>query len=131
MTEKPPEQKPDDHEKRIKELEDLATTLRGENTTLKRQVQAYRMREKLPKAPKEPERKEEPKPEPAAEEKMPHYVGSWERFCPDCGEPNPAFKDETICDPKQGGCGMHLGAAAEVEKLKVCPNCGGRHARRL
>jgi hypothetical protein len=129
MTEKPVENKPDEHEKRIKELEDLATTMREENITLKRQVQAYKMREKLPKKPEPPTQIAPPTEEHKEEE--PHFVGPWQQYCPTCGDKNPAFKDETICNPEKGGCGMHLGAVAEVEKLIACPNCGGKHAARL
>jgi hypothetical protein len=134
MSEKLTENKPDEHEKRIKELEDLSTTMREENITLKRQVQAYKMREKLPK--REPASTEKPTTEKttvsaAQTEENPHFVGSWQQYCPTCGDKNPDFKDETICDPKNGGCGMHLGAIKDVEKLKACPNCGKTHARRI
>jgi hypothetical protein len=57
-------------------------------------------------------------------EGQPHYIGSWQRYCPTCGDQNPEFKDETTCD----GCGVHLGAKEVAEKLKACPNCGGHSA---
>jgi hypothetical protein len=57
-------------------------------------------------------------------EGTPHYIGSWQQYCPTCGDRNPDFKDETKCD----GCGVHLGAREVAEKLKACPNCGGHSA---
>jgi RNA polymerase subunit RPABC4/transcription elongation factor Spt4 len=61
----------------------------------------------------------------------PHFIGKFQQYCPTCGDKNPEFKDETVCDPKQGGCGYHLGAKLEAEKLKACPNCGGTKATNL
>lgn len=81
--------------------------------------------------PKEPEIKsDEPQTEP---EKAPgpHYVKPYDRFCTDCGGPNPTFKDEMICDKEKGGCGKHLGSVADVAKLKACPDCGGTSAKAL
>jgi archaellum component FlaD/FlaE len=99
-----------------------------------KQIAAYKMREKNPKitqqpltTEKKPSETQEHKHEEHKEEetsKPPHFVGSWERFCPECGLENPEFKDETKCKD----CSMHLGSAASVEKLKACPNCGGKHA---
>ena len=132
MTEKPKEETPHVHTEITPPvtIEDYEA-LRKENVTLKRQVQAYKMREKLPKPPtSQPPKQELPTPT-SEEEKSPHFVGTWQQYCPTCGDKNPDFKDETICDPKTGGCGMHLGAVAQVEKLKACPNCGKTHARRL
>jgi predicted RNA-binding Zn-ribbon protein involved in translation (DUF1610 family) len=59
------------------------------------------------------------------EEGKPHYIGAWQHFCPTCGDPNPDFKDETVCTD----CGTHLGAKDVAEKLKACPNCGGHSAK--
>lgn len=111
--------------------------LRKEVVTLKKQLSAASMREKLVqknklKAGKElaeqVEKKEEPKPqEEKHDEKKPHYIAEWQHYCPTCGDENPDFKDETICKD----CGMHLGPMAYVEKLKVCPNCGGHNAKKL
>lgn len=61
------------------------------------------------------------------EEGKPHFVGSWQKFCPTCGIPNPDFKDETKCKD----CGTHLGAFETANKLKACPNCGGHRAERI
>jgi hypothetical protein len=55
----------------------------------------------------------------------PHYIGSWQQYCPTCGDRNPDFKDEVVCKD----CGTHLGARATAEKLKACPNCGGQEAK--
>jgi hypothetical protein len=80
--------------------------------------------------------KEDPLPSTATEPKtdehghtegMPHYVGSWQRYCPTCGDQNPEFKDETVCED----CGQHLGAKDLVQKLKACPNCGGHKAKAI
>lgn len=64
-----------------------------------------------------------------------HFLGEWQHFCPNCGDEstalNPDFKDETICDPKKGGCGMHLGSMEAATKLKRCPSCGGKAATKL
>jgi predicted RNA-binding Zn-ribbon protein involved in translation (DUF1610 family) len=133
MTEKPPTEKPVEeahvHEPVIpvKVYDDLKT----ENATLKKQIAGYKMREIARN--RRPAVEEKPAPPPAethteeTAEAKPHYVGSWQQYCPDCGDKNPAFKDETVCKT----CGMHLGAAAEVERLKACPNCGNKGARRL
>ncbi len=61
------------------------------------------------------------------EEGKPHYIGAWQQFCPTCGDKNPDFKDETVCQD----CGQHLGAKETVEKLKACPNCGGHRAKAI
>ena len=58
---------------------------------------------------------------------QPHFIGTWQHYCPTCGDANPDFKDETECST----CHTHLGAAATAEKLKACPNCGGKQAKRL
>jgi predicted RNA-binding Zn-ribbon protein involved in translation (DUF1610 family) len=68
---------------------------------------------------------EEKHDEHGHEEGKPHYIGAWQHFCPTCGDPNPDFKDETICTD----CGTHLGAKEVAEKLKACPNCGGHSAK--
>ena len=57
----------------------------------------------------------------------PHFVGHWQRYCPECGEQNPDFKDEIECE----GCGMHLGAKEDAVKLKACPNCGSKKAKEI
>jgi hypothetical protein len=109
--------------------------LRQENIKLKKEVQLAKMREKKvslkggKQLAEQFEKKEEPpKPEEhTLDEKKPHYVGPWQRFCPTCGEQNPDFKDETECKD----CHMHLGPVAYVEKLKACPNCGGHNAKKL
>lgn len=69
----------------------------------------------------EPQTKHEHEQEPAQ-----HY-NAWQKFCPTCGDQNPAFKDETQCTR----CGMHLGAKENLSTaenpnapIKVCPNCG-------
>lgn len=73
-----------------------------------------------PKALEEPQKENPP---------APHFVGKWQKFCPACGDPNPEFKDETLCSTP--GCGMHLGAVEDLPKIKACPNCGGKEAHKL
>jgi ribosomal protein L37AE/L43A len=93
---------------------------------------------------KEPkEEKEEPTPpnHNHKHEEIPHYVGPWQRYCTKCGrtdaegkwipQENPDFKDEVMCDPDQGGCGMHLGEYEKAITMKACPNCGGKKAKRI
>ena len=58
---------------------------------------------------------------------VPHYVGSWQKYCPTCGDKNPEFKDETVCKD----CGTHLGSKKTVEKMVTCPHCGGKNAKPL
>jgi len=90
----------------------------------KRREQSAKVYEKL-----HPEPVKETKMEQKKEEAPPHFVGKWQKFCPACGDPNPEFKDETVCSTP--GCGMHLGAIEDLPKLKACPNCGGKEAKKL
>lgn len=61
--------------------------------------------------------------EPKPDEKLPkHYVKNWMANCPECGEKNPNFKDETACRK----CGQHLGSVVTAEKLGNCPYCGSK-----
>jgi hypothetical protein len=62
-----------------------------------------------------------------------HLMHRWQRFCtgPNCEGENPDFKDETQCDPDEGGCGMHLGSVEVAKSLSRCPSCGGHKVRRL
>jgi len=61
--------------------------------------------------------------EPTIQEQSPHYVGTWHKYCPDCGEENPEFKDETYCID----CNIDIGAAERIADIKACPNCGKDH----
>jgi Zn finger protein HypA/HybF involved in hydrogenase expression len=95
---------------------------------LEKQIRGYKglaEREKGKVASEQPpETKTEP-PKTAETASPPHYVGSWQHYCPTCGGENENFKDETECVD----CGMHLGAAADLKDLKACPNCGGHKAK--
>jgi hypothetical protein len=53
-----------------------------------------------------------------------HLLRTYDKFCPEgnCGEPNPFFKDETVCP----SCKSHLGSVEGVKKLPLCPHCGFR-----
>jgi len=90
---------------RVKQLE-------RENKGLRGQL-GKRKAESSPEAPPEPENKP-----PEAPPK--HFVHNSDRYCTDCGGPNPEFKDETKCD----GCGQSLGSIKGMVSLKACPNCG-------
>lgn len=57
-----------------------------------------------------------------------HIVHPWDSDCKDCGGPNPEFIDETVCDPKAGGCGKHLGAIKYMPLVPECPTC---HAKKF
>ncbi len=50
-----------------------------------------------------------------------HYVKSYHQNCPECGEPNPEFKDETECS----SCHKPLGGLETAQNLPGCPYCGG------
>lgn len=117
-----------------------------ETDKVKLALQASRAREA--KAAKNPPK--DPAPPPTTETKPPetpeahdhtqgreaetgHLMHSWQRFCtgPNCEGENPNFKDETQCDPTQGGCGMHLGSVEVATSLARCPSCGNKKVRRL
>ena len=68
-------------------------------------------------APKEEEQA------PAAEVKQ-HARSITDRFCPECGDEDPSFLDESWCV----NCSRPLGAKANLPKLKACPNCGSKSA---
>lgn len=78
------------------------------------------------KAPLEPAPNQTEGEHNHTEEGKPHYVGPWQAYCPTCGDKNPDFKDEIVCDT----CGQHLGAEKTAITLKACPNCGGKKASR-
>ena len=55
------------------------------------------------------------------EEKHHHATRSFDKFCPDCQEPNPDYKEpEYFCTD----CLKPIGTKEDVEKAKVCYNCG-------
>ena len=131
--------------------------LRKENKTKDKQISAFRMREKNSKVTSQTTQKTEtasayteppaiatPEPphthteneplhkEPGPDDVVPeHLVPDWSMLCPECGKPNPNFKDETECR----NCHAHTGSIETVKKLaldaekrgdptKVCPYCG-------
>jgi hypothetical protein len=97
----------------------------------KRREKADYVNSRLHPEPAKEEKKEEEPPKPIL---PPHFAGSWERYCPTCGEQNPGFKDETVCKD----CGTHLGAAADIKTeenpggvVTACWNCGGKKAKKI
>jgi hypothetical protein len=116
----------DDGETNVKELklEGVEFILR-ENERLKKRLRGFegrsaaQKRAEVPNLPAEPQTK----PEDALSPK--HFVRSWEKTCPDCGEANPEFVNETKCGSRDGGgCGRPLGSIKEASKIKACPDCG-------
>jgi len=101
----------------LKEKDALATELAEVKAKRNKADKEYAQRH--PEPVKELE-KEEKKEEPAP---APHWTGSFQKYCPTCGDANPIFKDETVCSTP--GCGQHLGAEEGLKTLKACPNCGG------
>lgn len=71
-----------------------------------------------------PEAKEtENKP---AQAEKPEFIRSYEKFCPDCGGPNPGYKKPNVfCS----SCNMPMGQKEDVEKIKMCWNCGDTHGK--
>jgi|SRR5271157_4511426 len=140
---KPTEEEKVNIEVTAQEYQTLLETVKKQS----QQIAAYKMREHNRKVTGNQEPKPEPKPEikldehkheetktpePEKQLETPHYVGPWQKFCPTCGDQNPAFKDETECID----CGEPLGAAANLKTEKnpsgaliACPRCGGHHAR--
>lgn len=78
------------------------------------------------KAPLEPSPNQETEHTHEHNENNPHFIGTWQQYCPTCGDKNPEFKDEVEC----GTCHTNLGAEETATKLKACPNCGGKKAIR-
>ena len=58
-------------------------------------------------------------PEPEAKG-VEHARSITDQFCPECGDANPEFKDETECKE----CGRSLGAVETLSRVKQCPSCG-------
>ena len=59
------------------------------------------------------------------EEKHHHATRSFDKFCPDCAEPNPDFKEpEWFCE----NCQSPIGSEEDAQKSKSCYNCGGTDA---
>jgi len=80
-------------------------------------VESHEHAEAAPEAPRVEEQA------PAAEVKQ-HARSITDRFCPECGDENPDFKDEAWCVD----CSRPLGAKDNLPKLKACPNCGSKSA---
>jgi hypothetical protein len=142
VTEKPTEQKPVNPAAWEPVDPAVIQALRNELDQTKKELFAAKGRAaKAEKAASKTSKTENTNPKPAEpirdeavpqdshshEEGKPHFIGSWQRYCPTCGDQNPEFKDETVCED----CGTHLGAKQIVEKLKACPNCGGTRAKAI
>ena len=80
-------------------------------------VESHEHAEAAPEAPREEK--------PAEQEPVKQHARSiTDRFCPECADENPDFKDEAWCVD----CSRPLGAKDNLPKLKACPNCGGKSA---
>lgn len=102
-----------------------------ENRRLRKQIRGYKGQlargstGQSTENPNQPEDKPQNPPisEPQSDKEKqvkPHFLGDWQAVCPDCGEKNAKFKDETKCTH----CGMHLGAVDNLKNVKACPSCG-------
>jgi membrane protease subunit (stomatin/prohibitin family) len=50
-----------------------------------------------------------------------HATRSFDKFCPDCAEPNPDYKEpEFFCE----NCLTPIGDKEDLQRAKVCHNCG-------
>tara|TARA_R110002020_G_scaffold342168_1_gene556667 strand:+ start:86 stop:382 length:297 start_codon:yes stop_codon:yes gene_type:complete len=55
------------------------------------------------------------------EEKHNHAVRSFDKFCPDCATKNPDFKEpDFFCKD----CLTPIGTQEDLNRVKVCHNCG-------
>jgi DNA-directed RNA polymerase alpha subunit len=58
-------------------------------------------------------------------EKHSHAVRSFDKFCPECSQKNPGFKEsEYFC----ADCLTPIGSIEDLENSKVCYNCGSLDA---
>lgn len=119
-----------DYEQLVKDQAAELTKLMQENRRLSKSIRGYKglaarggldHSQNIPDNTSKEERDTEKTPMPE------HWVGPWQKYCTDCGGVNPDFKDETECQI----CGMHLGSREVAEKLKACPNCGSKKAKKL
>ena len=61
------------------------------------------------------------------EPKHNHATRSFDKFCPDCKEPNPDYEaPEWFCNNDE--CLKPIGSKKDMEDSKVCYNCGGTNA---
>ena len=59
------------------------------------------------------------------EEKHHHATRSFDKFCPNCAEPNPDYKEpEFFC----ADCLEPIGTEEDLKSAKVCHNCGHEEA---
>jgi hypothetical protein len=121
--------------KRNLELEAKLESSEARNKSKDTQLSELRKKLGAASEPKpEPEPAVVPQPAPAAPPEpektkvVEHSMSITDAFCPECGGPNPDFKDETECIE----CGHPLGAIATLDKVKNCPGCGksGKIARK-
>ena len=106
-----------------KENEDLRTELAEVKSKRNKADKEYA--QKHPEPTKEVEKEEKKEEAPS----RPHFYAKWQKFCPECGEENPEFKDETLCDTP--GCNFHMGAIDNLPNVKKCPQCGGHSAHKI
>ena len=97
--------------------------LRSKNKSMTETISRLRKKEGVDSAPAQApappaaEPKAPPEPEPKGVE---HARSITDQFCPECGDANPEFKDETECKD----CGRSLGAVETLSRVKQCPSCG-------
>ncbi|MHC4397262.1 MAG: hypothetical protein ACYS1A_16615 [Planctomycetota bacterium] len=121
-----------DLEKEMKEQAATISSLVRKNSKLEKQIRGFKglqARQHQEHNHDQPVNTETKPEETIKKEREPHFIGEWQKHCPTCGDTNPDFKDETQCDPNNGGCGMHLGAQDNLKNIRACPNCGHTKAR--
>ena len=99
---------------------------------LNKQIAGYKSLEKRGKNKNIQENNEKTKDQPITTPKTEtetHQTVSWLKDCPTCGEGNPDFKDETVCEGPS--CGKHLGSIDTAKKLKSCPFCGSKKVKQI
>lgn len=119
-----------DYEQMVKDQAAEITRLLRENRSQAKSIRGYKglsSRGGLDRVQENPLRTGHNYVEPVNTPTPEHWVGPWQKYCADCGGINPDFKDETECQD----CHMHLGAVEVAEKLKACPNCGSKKAKKL
>ena len=99
--------------------------MRAKNKSLTESVSRLRKKEGVESMAAEhpaaaPEAEKPEKPSEPEKKGVDHARSITDQFCPECGDPNPEFKDETECKE----CGRSLGAVETLSRVKQCPGCG-------
>lgn len=107
-------------------LEGVEYILR-KNERLEKEIRGLRgmlARKKGEEAPIKPA-EAEIKPEKA---EVPEYVRPYEKFCPDCGGPNPNYVAPNLFCKDCGVPEGHIDKPEDASKVKMCWNCGSTKA---